>query len=130
MSKFLVSSLLTLGLSAACTSQGAANPSDANPNEAATGRVDPKTAVAQGAVLIDVRNQDEWDAGHDERATLVPLPELGGRIQDVEALVGGDKKKPIVVVCRSGTRSERARKILEQNGFTTVLNGGSWQSVR
>jgi rhodanese-related sulfurtransferase len=38
-------------------------------------------------------------------------------------------KKHIVVFCRSGSRSSQAKAILEKNGFTNVINGGTWQNV-
>ena len=90
---------------------------------------DARPAQATGAPVIDVRNPDEWAAGHLERSTLVPLPELERRLGEVEALVGGDKTKPVVVVCRSGARAEKARALLLQNGFTDVRNAGAWTSL-
>ncbi len=91
---------------------------------------DARAAHAAGAPVIDVRNPDEWAAGHLERSTLVPLPQLAGRLGEVEALVGGDKTKPVVVVCRSGARAEQARATLLKNGFTNVTNAGAWTSLR
>lgn len=38
-------------------------------------------------------------------------------------------KKSIIVLCHSGMRSKQAKTILEQNGFSNVLNGGTWQNV-
>lgn len=86
-------------------------------------------AIAADAVVLDVRNQDEWDAGHLERARLLPLPQLSQRLGDVEKLVGGDKNRTVVVVCRSGNRAGQAKKILEDAGYTHVINAGAWQSL-
>lgn len=85
---------------------------------------------AAGAPVVDVRSPEEWAEGHLERSTLVPLPELAGRLGEVEALVGGDKTKPVIVVCRSGARAEKARALLLQDGFTNVKNAGGWTSLR
>jgi phage shock protein E len=87
-------------------------------------------ALPDNAVVLDVRNPDEWDAGHLEKSTLIPLPELATRLGDVEKLTGGDKSRPIVVVCRSGTRAGRAKELLAQQGYTNVTNGGAWQSLQ
>jgi len=91
-------------------------------------KIDP-AALAPDAVILDVRSQDEWDAGHLERSRLLPLPQLPLRLADVDKLVGGDKSRTVVVVCRSGTRAGQAKKILEAAGYTHVENGGPWQSL-
>ena len=91
-------------------------------------KIDP-AALAPDALILDVRNQDEWDAGHLERSKLLPLPQLPQRLADVDKLSGGDKNRTVVVVCRSGTRAGQAKKILEAAGYTRVLNGGAWQSL-
>lgn len=91
---------------------------------------DARAAQAAGAPVIDVRTPDEWAAGHLEQSTLLPLPELDRRLGEVLALVGGDKTKPIVVVCRSGARAEQARALLLKSGFTDVKNAGSWNSLQ
>lgn len=91
---------------------------------------DIKAAVAEGAVVIDVRNQDEWNGGHLEKSTLIPLPSFAGRIKEIEKLVGGDKSKPVIIVCRSGARAGQAKSQLEAKGFTRVFNGGGWGNLR
>jgi rhodanese-related sulfurtransferase len=44
-------------------------------------------------------------------------------------LVKFKNKKNIIVFCRSGGRSSQAKNILQQNGFTNVINGGTWNNV-
>jgi rhodanese-related sulfurtransferase len=110
---------LLLALALACTLPAACS---------STSTVDP-AALAPDALILDVRNQDEWDAGHLERAKLLPLPELSQRLGDVDKLTGGDKNRTVVVVCRSGNRSGQAKKLLEAAGYTHVINGGAWQSL-
>jgi rhodanese-related sulfurtransferase len=76
------------------------------------------TEVPEGAVLVDVREPDEWVAGHIEGALHVPLGELSARLAE---LPEGD----VVVVCRSGARSARATAFLIGNGLPAVnLEGG------
>lgn len=59
-----------------------------------------------GAFMLDVREPDEWNAGHIPGAVLVPLGDLPTRLNEVP------KDKEIVVVCRSGNRSATGRDIL------------------
>lgn len=77
---------------------------------------------ADGAVLIDVREADEWIAGHAEAARHIPLGSLdpGALPRDVT----------FVLVCRSGARSGRATRALAAAGLPAVnLRGGmlAWQ---
>jgi rhodanese-related sulfurtransferase len=69
--------------------------------------------------LLDVREQDEWDAGHIEGAQHIPLGELGARLAEVP------RDHVVVAVCRSGSRSDRAAKGLRRSGFEAEnLDGG------
>lgn len=72
------------------------------------------------AFFVDVREQSEWDSFHIPNTTLIPLGELPNRLQEIP------KDKPVVVVCRSGNRSQAGRDILKQAGFTNVtsMTGG------
>jgi rhodanese-related sulfurtransferase len=75
--------------------------------------------------LLDVREQDEWDAGHIEDAQHIPLGQLGARLAEVP------KERVIVAVCRSGSRSDRAAKGLRGEGFEAEnLEGGVTAWVR
>jgi rhodanese-related sulfurtransferase len=83
------------------------------------------------ALLLDVRQPEEWDdaLGHIDGARQIPLPELSGRLAEIDAW----KSKPIITVCRSGRRSEIARKALVDAGFEQVANmdGGmlAWRQM-
>ncbi len=70
----------------------------------------------QGAYILDVREQDEWNEVHIPDATLIPLGTLAERVKDVP------KDREIVVVCRSGNRSQKGRDILLNAGFTSVTS--------
>ncbi|MEO7754287.1 MAG: rhodanese-like domain-containing protein [Terracoccus sp.] len=75
--------------------------------------------VADDAVVIDVREADEWAAGHAPNAVHIPLGELTSRLDE---LPDGDT---VSVVCRSGARSGRAVAWLVQQGFDVAnLDGG------
>ena len=80
----------------------------------------------QGAFMLDVREPDEWNAGHIPEATLIPLGELENRLDELP------RDQQIVVVCRSGNRSATGRDILLDAGFeeVTSMGGGmnSWVS--
>jgi rhodanese-related sulfurtransferase len=84
--------------------------------------VDPRTGrtmVDDGATLLDVRHQEEWDAGHAPDAVLLPLDQLGDRYTELPT------DRTIVVICRSGARSARAAEALVGAGYTAVnLAGG------
>jgi rhodanese-related sulfurtransferase len=77
-----------------------------------------------GAFMLDVREPDEWSAGHIPGATLIPLGELESRLAELPV------DQPIVVYCRSGNRSAVGRDTLLSGGFTSVTSmaGGfnSW----
>jgi rhodanese-related sulfurtransferase len=69
-----------------------------------------------GAFILDVREPDEWAAGHIEGATLIPLGQLAGRAGEVPT------DRVVVVVCRSGSRSAEGRDILLEAGFERVTS--------
>ena len=69
--------------------------------------------------LLDVREPDEWQAGHIAGAQHIPLGELRDRIAEVP------KDRAILAVCRSGKRSETAARGLRTLGYTVEnLEGG------
>jgi rhodanese-related sulfurtransferase len=72
-----------------------------------------------GAVLLDVREDGEWRAGHAPGARHIPLSRLSGRIASLPA------RRTVVTVCRSGHRSARAAALLARDGHEVVnLAGG------
>lgn len=89
--------------------------------QAGSGTVDVKQGASlqsQGALLIDVREPDEYAQGHAPGSTLIPLGQLQKRLLELSAR----KDKPIALICRSGNRSGVAQKILEKAGFTKTVN--------
>jgi rhodanese-related sulfurtransferase len=82
--------------------------------------------VPDDAVVLDVREQDEWDAGHAPAAVHIPLGDLPSRL---DALPDTDAET-LAVVCRSGGRSARAVAWLSQQGFDVAnVEGGmkAWE---
>ena len=74
----------------------------------------------EGAYVLDVRQPDEYVAGHVPGAVLVPLNELGDRIDEVPA------DRPVLVVCKSGGRSAVATEALNHAGRSaTNVAGGT-----
>lgn len=82
-----------------------------------------------GALLLDVREPGEYASGHAPNAVLIPLGQLGSRMQEITAY----KDKPVAVMCRSGRRSASATKQLAEAGFSQVknVNGGimAWEQA-
>jgi rhodanese-related sulfurtransferase len=74
-------------------------------------REEAQKSLEEGAQLIDVRADHEWDAGHIAGATHLPLDELAGRTGEV------DSERPVVVYCRGGNRSSMAVDALAAAGF-------------
>ncbi len=72
-----------------------------------------------GALLLDVREDDEWSAGRAPGARHVPLAELPDHVGDFDGTIS------VVCVCRSGARSRRAALFLLEHGVDAVnLEGG------
>jgi rhodanese-related sulfurtransferase len=76
--------------------------------------------------LIDVRSTQEWKAsGVPASALAVSIHQAGGPRAFYEAVLaatGGDKQRPIALICAAGTRSVRALHLLAEAGFTRLLN--------
>ena len=80
--------------------------------------------IQAGALIVDVRTPEEFAAGHYKGAVNIPLSDIQSRLPEF-----GDKNKPVVVYCRSGNRSAKAKAILESNGFKDVTNGGGLRDM-
>ena len=94
------------------------------------GTLEATRLMNQGTTLVlDVREGDEYAAGHLPRARHIPLRELSKRVDEI----GKFKTKPVIVTCKSGTRAGAACRFLKQAGFANVyqLKGGlgAWQQA-
>ncbi len=77
--------------------------------------------------LLDVREDDEWTAGHIDGAQHIPLAQLSARLEELP------KEKTVVAVCRSGSRSEAAVRGLRRLGYAAEnLEGGvnAWDRAK
>ncbi|MBE1532503.1 rhodanese-related sulfurtransferase [Actinomadura algeriensis] len=82
----------------------------------------PATEVPQDAYLLDVREQDEWDAGHAPEAVHIPM----GRLSDRAGEIPRDRE--VFVICRSGARSAQVTVALNQAGWLAKNVAGGMQS--
>jgi rhodanese-related sulfurtransferase len=90
---------------------------DGTPTEVT--RDEAQALLEDGAQLVDVRVDHEWDAGHIPGAIHIPLEELAERSDEL------DTERPVVLYCRGGTRSSMAAEALDGAGFNAVkLTGG------
>jgi phage shock protein E len=79
-----------------------------------------KMKLPDNAVLLDVRQADEFNAGHIEGAVLVPHDTIAEKV----GAVVPDKNIPIYVYCRSGRRSAIAVKAMKKLGYTNLTDLG------
>jgi rhodanese-related sulfurtransferase len=82
------------------------------------GPMDAVRLLNQGAVLIDVRSQAEFDSGHILDARLVPQDQLASITETLKKY----KDKVVIACCESGMRSGAATRVLRAQGFTKVVN--------
>jgi len=81
-------------------------------------------AIAEGAVLVDVRSDREWAAGHVDEAIHLPLSEVGERAGELPT------DREVVVMCHTGLRSAVAARRLGRLGLRVAnLRGGliAWE---
>jgi rhodanese-related sulfurtransferase len=89
--------------------------------------IDPADAIARtgsGAWLLDVRESDEWEAGHSASAHFLPMSQLQDRVDEVPSDV------PVLVICRSGARSAAVTGALRQAGYDATNVTGGMQAWR
>ena len=77
----------------------------------------------QGGQVVDVRTTGEFAAGHAPGSVNIPLADLE---HGTKAL---DRNRPVILCCASGTRSAMACRTLRTQGFTQIMNGGSWRNL-
>lgn len=78
--------------------------------------------IEEGALVIDVRTEGEFNPGHLPGVLNIPYEQVD-RLKDA---IGEDKGRSVLVYCRSGRRSGIAKKSLAAVGYTNVVNGGAY----
>ena len=116
---------LLVGL-AGCSKSDSPPPAPMNVRDPAGARA----SIQAGAAVIDVREPDEYADDHLASALNVPVGEISTRLAEVDALVDRDRTRPIVVYCAAGGRAAKAKRTLEEAGFTHVINGGGLRDLR
>lgn len=82
-----------------------------------------EAAILNGAVILDVRTPSEYKQGHVQGSKNVPVNEIRSKVEMIKKW-----NKPVITVCRSGSRSAVAKSILISAGIE-VYNGGSWTNL-
>ena len=83
-------------------------------------------AEGKSSMIIDVRLQSEWDSGHLDKAIHLPLDVFESGIEDLVQ----DKDERVYLYCRSGNRSGKALKIMQNLGYTNAANVGGINNAR
>jgi rhodanese-related sulfurtransferase len=81
----------------------------------------------EDVIIVDVREDWEYAAGHIPGTVLIPLGQLSSRLSEIPA------DKTVIAVCRSGNRSDQATALLKQSGFTVHnMTGGmlAWEQAQ
>lgn len=82
-------------------------------------------AIAEGAPVIDVRTDAEFQQGHLPSAVNIPHDQIASRLDALPS----DRNRTIVLYCRSGRRSGIAKQTLEELGFTNAINAGGYDAL-
>jgi rhodanese-related sulfurtransferase len=96
----------------------------ANQSFAQTQQSELVRVIYSGAFLVDVRTPQEFAEGSVNGAVNIPHDQIQQQISKFRG------KKSIVVFCRSGSRSNQAKAILESNQIKNIFNGGSWMNIK
>ena len=122
--------LVILTAATACAVVGCNSPASTSTSSSSSSTSAPLTEAAfAGAVVLDVRTAGEHASGHIKNDHNIAVDDLDAKAADVAALVGGDKSKAVIVYCRSGNRSARAKRVLAAQGYTNVVDAGGFSSI-
>ena len=87
-------------------------------------KADLKELMRNGAQIIDVRTNGEFNSRHIKGSLNIPLQSLKNNFSKI------NKDKPVITCCASGMRSATAKSILKSLGVIEVHNGGGWMSLQ
>jgi phage shock protein E len=116
---YLLSFILLAGMLSGCSNK------NIDSNKQGSTKITPKEAKRRlddekDIILLDVRTNEEYNAGHIKDSILIPVDELEQKAEKNLA----DKDDPVFVYCRSGNRSASAAKILVKLGYKNVFDLG------
>ncbi len=80
--------------------------------------------IKNGAVILDVRTEKEYETGHIAGSQNISLGTIRDRYREL------DPDKTYITVCSHGLRSVKAENILKEKGFKKVHNGGAWSDLQ
>lgn len=80
--------------------------------------------IRKGAVILDVRTENEYKTGHIEGSVNISLGTLRERYIEL------NPEKTYITVCSHGLRSVKAENILKDRGFKHAHNGGAWSDLQ
>lgn len=80
--------------------------------------------ISEGAIILDVRTEKEFEMGHIQGALNISLGEIRHRYTEL------DTSKTYITVCSHGLRSVKVENILKEKGFKKVYNGGAWNDLQ
>jgi len=86
-------------------------------------KADYSQLLKEGAIIIDVRSKEEYQAGHLRNSLNIPLNNLSDDYSKLK------KEKAIITCCASGMRSSQAKSILKSKGYE-VYNDGNWACLQ
>ena len=118
----LLAAALAAGL-AACATTASRAAAVAWPPSGQVSGAQARALVLQGAILVDVRDHDDWSFEHIQGAVNVPVDELEARRDEV-----GPASLPVVVYCEVGQRSAQAAATLTRLGYLHVYDLGAKSS--
>ena len=121
--------LLVLAIAGGCTTDTPTIATPTTRNNTSDSTAPPSGSSPRASdetIVIDVRSRSEWDAGHVSQAIHIPHSEIAERILEATT----DRNAKIVVYCAVGGRAAKAKKALEDLGFTNVENGGGYDDVK
>ncbi len=83
----------------------------------------PAEKIEKGAVILDVRTEDEYKMGHIDGSINISLETIREGYSEL------DKSKTYITCCSHGLRSVKVEMILKEKGFKSVFNGGAWSDL-
>jgi rhodanese-related sulfurtransferase len=111
--------LLDWCLTTAPTTRAKINGVDAEPSIAQTTIAELPSEFGPDSMLLDVREDDEWNRGHAAEARHIPMGEVPARLDEI------DRSSTLYVICKAGGRSAKVAQLLAHHGYEPInVSGG------